>query len=272
MLVGFISLLLVVLNGTLDSIYVEERRGQRFIPCKANPFYEKEAYAPAAAPPDYRAAEEGAKGRRLLLYLATVSGHGIGGKEPFVSATALHDLHQFIFLLACVHILLFALTMIIALWKVKSWRKWDEEAQDMADRCSHMGTQDRFQADAVKEAEHFCEQVCDPTRRGVHSRLEAGTHAKKATPLMWLLYLAQQFWCAVRRSDYLTMRMAFITEHKLSLKFDFHSYLVRLLESNLTHVVGIKWYLWLCAVIFLLLGVAIGAKLVHVMARLAVEN
>jgi len=72
-------------------------------------------------------------------------------------------------------------------------------------------------------------------------------------------------------------------------KFNFHKYTIRALEADFKKVVGISWYLWLFVVVFLLLNVhgwhayfwiafiplilllAVGTKLEHVISQLAHE-
>ncbi|MQL93002.1 hypothetical protein Taro_025632 [Colocasia esculenta] len=66
----------------------------------------------------------------------------------------------------------------------------------------------------------------------------------------------KQFYGSVTKSDYTTMRLGFIMTHcRGNLKFNFHKYMIRALEADFKKVVGISWYLWVFVVIFLLLNV-----------------
>ncbi|MQL76184.1 hypothetical protein Taro_008582 [Colocasia esculenta] len=86
------------------------------------------------------------------------------------------------------------------------------------------------------------------------------------------------------------MRLGFIMMHcRGNPQFNFYKYMVRALEADFKKVVGISWYLWLFVVIFLLINVngwetyfwiafiplilllAVGAKLEHVITQLAHE-
>uniref|UniRef100_A0A6M2F5N9 MLO-like protein n=1 Tax=Populus davidiana TaxID=266767 RepID=A0A6M2F5N9_9ROSI len=80
-----------------------------------------------------------------------------------------------------------------------------------------------------------------------------------------------------------------MTHTKGNPKFNFHRYMVRSLEDDFKTVVGISWYLWVFVVIFLLLNIsgwhtyfwiafiplilllAVGTKLEHVITQLAYE-
>ncbi|GAB4841556.1 MLO-like protein 1 [Ancistrocladus abbreviatus] len=100
----------------------------------------------------------------------------------------------------------------------------------------------------------------------------------------------KQFYASVTKEVYLTLRLGFIMTHcRGNLKFNFHKYMIRALEDDFKHVVGISWYLWVFVVVFLLLNVngwhayfwmafipfilllAVGTKLQHVIAQLAHE-
>lgn len=86
------------------------------------------------------------------------------------------------------------------------------------------------------------------------------------------------------------MRLGFIMTHcRANPKFDFHRYMLRALEADFKKVVGISWYLWIFVVVFMLLNVngwhtyfwisfiplllllAVGTKLEHVITQLAIE-
>ncbi|KAG8085597.1 hypothetical protein GUJ93_ZPchr0010g9980 [Zizania palustris] len=105
--------------------------------------------------------------------------------------------------------------------------------------------------------------------------------------LSWLHSFVKQLYGSMSKSDYRTMRLGFIMTHcRGNPKFDFHKYMMRVLESDFKKVVGISWYLWVFVVIFLLLNVngwhmyfwiaflpllllAVGTKLEYVIAQLA---
>jgi len=108
--------------------------------------------------------------------------------------------------------------------------------------------------------------------------------------LSWLHSFVKQFYGSVTKSDYTTMRLGFITTHcRANPKFDFHRYMMRALEADFKKVVGISWYLWIFVVVFMLLNVngwhtyfwisfiplllllAVGTKLEHVITQLAQE-
>ncbi|KAL9298127.1 hypothetical protein ACSQ67_024023 [Phaseolus vulgaris] len=100
----------------------------------------------------------------------------------------------------------------------------------------------------------------------------------------------RQFAHSVVRVDYLTLRKGFIMNHHLSLKYDFHSYMVRSMEEEFQRIVGVSGPLWGFVVGFMLFNIKgsnlyfwiaiipvslvllVGTKLQHVIATLALEN
>ncbi|KHN36809.1 MLO-like protein 11 [Glycine soja] len=90
----------------------------------------------------------------------------------------------------------------------------------------------------------------------------------------------RQFGRSVVRADYLTLRKGFIMNHNLSLKYDFHSYMVRSMEEEFQRIVGVSGPLWGFVVAFMLFNIK-GSNLYfwiaiipvsHVIATLALEN
>ncbi|KAG5032832.1 hypothetical protein JHK82_016399 [Glycine max] len=100
----------------------------------------------------------------------------------------------------------------------------------------------------------------------------------------------RQFWNSVGRTDYLTLRKGFIMNHNLTLKYDFHSYMVQSMEEDFQMIVGVSVPLWVFVVAFMLFNIKgsnlylwiafipnslvllIGTKLQHVIATLVLEN
>ncbi|OIW11529.1 hypothetical protein TanjilG_26895 [Lupinus angustifolius] len=100
----------------------------------------------------------------------------------------------------------------------------------------------------------------------------------------------RQFGHSVVRADYLTLRKGFITNHNLSKKYDFHSYMIRSMEEEFQRIVGVSGHLWGFVVAFMLFNIKgsnlyfwiavipislvllVGTKLQHVIATLALEN
>ncbi|KAI8552614.1 hypothetical protein RHMOL_Rhmol06G0280500 [Rhododendron molle] len=105
----------------------------------------------------------------------------------------------------------------------------------------------------------------------------------------------RQYGNSVVRADYLTLRKAFILNHNLTPKYDFHSYMIRSMEEEFQKIVGVSGPLWGFVVAFMLFNVKgsvlagsnlyfwiaiipvtlvllVGAKLQHVIATLALES
>ncbi|EFJ36927.1 hypothetical protein SELMODRAFT_77273 [Selaginella moellendorffii] len=233
MLLGFLSLLLNVLQPSIAKICVPRSYINHFLPCKIN---------------------------------------ATAGKIPFISAESIHELHIFIFVLAIGHVVYSCFTLLLArLQLLKMWF-------DILPRFMH-GM---------------------PGRRGHRlwfARIHQNTFLRKHTSsiwntsstLSWISCFFGQFGSGVTFTEYNTLRQGFIHNHRLANTFDFHKYILRVLEDDFKKVVGISSLLWVFVVIFVLLNVngwytyfwigfiplvlllVVGAKLKHVILTLAVE-
>ncbi|CAI5954707.1 unnamed protein product [Closterium sp. NIES-65] len=161
MLVGFISIVLALIDPLIVQWCITIPRSTIFIPCK--PPSSSSASAPPAsksAPPASESAPAGntahlglSDGRQLLSgrrgfddgfhhggyhhsgyhemsrrVLSSSENTCPSGQEPFMSPSGVHQLHLFIFFLALGHILYSCITIIIAHRRVMRWKSWEAEA------------------------------------------------------------------------------------------------------------------------------------------------
>ncbi|KAF2286004.1 hypothetical protein GH714_009619 [Hevea brasiliensis] len=272
MLLGFISLLLTATSSTIANICIPSKfYDSAFAPCTRNEI-------------DEELEENTSEGRKLqMLFFSPLSVRRMlnsldkntckEGHEPFVSYEGLEQLHRFIFVMAVTHILYSCLTMLLAIVKIHSWRIWEEEA--------HMDRHDRL-------SEITREQTL--RRQTTFVRYHASNALARNSFLIWVTCFFRQFGHSVVRTDYLTLRKGFITNHNLSLKYDFHSYMIRSMEEEFQRIVGVSGPLWGFVVAFMLFNVKgsnlyfwiaiipitlvllVGTKLQHVIATLALES
>ncbi|PRQ26325.1 hypothetical protein RchiOBHm_Chr6g0293391 [Rosa chinensis] len=264
MLLGFISLLLTVFQNVIAKICVEHGVMEHLLPCKL----EAEAEAENTT-------SHFAHFRRLAEETtAAQSGYcEAKGKVPLLSTEALHHLHIFIFVLAIVHVVFCVLTVVFGGMKIRQWRAWEDAiAAQNYDSQQFLNKKHKFTR--VQEHAFIKERF-----------LGMG---KNSALLGWIHSFFKQFYASVTRSDYVTLRLGFITTHcPANPKFNFHKYMIRALEDDFRKVVGISWYLWVFVVVFLLLNVngwhtyfwiaflpfflliAVGTKLEHVITQMA---
>ncbi|XP_010907544.2 MLO-like protein 1 [Elaeis guineensis] len=267
MLLGFISLLLTVFQGAIQKICIPEGWTKRMLPCKEE---ELEAATTEHVSSAFFASVLSG-GRRLL----SESGFGEEhckrkGKVPLLSLEAIHQLHIFIFVLAITHVIFSVLTMLLGGARIRQWKHWEDSIQK------------ETIGDAPKKITHVHQfEFIKDRFKGI---------GKDSLIHGWLHSFVKQFYGSVTKSDYTTMRLGFIMTHcRGNPKFDFHRYMVRAIEADFKKVVGISWYLWIFVVIFLLLNVngwhtyfwiafvplllllAVGTKLEHVITQLAHE-
>ncbi|XP_021762740.1 MLO-like protein 1 [Chenopodium quinoa] len=263
MLLGFISLMLTVLQGAISKMCIPEKYVKNMLPCSL-----KEKEAPATV-------EHLGRLRRLLSEAAVSQSAYCASKHkvPFLSVEGLHHLHIFIFVLAVVHVTFSVLTVVFGGARIRQWKHWE---------------------DAIAKENYDTNQALKPAVTHVHDHAFIRDHfvgvGEKSSILRWMHSFIKQFYGAVTKADYLTLRMGFIMTHcRGNRKFNFHKYMIRALEDDFKRVVGISWYLWVFVIIFLLLNVngwhtyfwiafipfilllAVGTKLEHVITELAHE-
>nr|AOL57985.1 MLO13 [Solanum lycopersicum] len=193
------------------------------------------------------------------------------GREPFVSYEGLEQLHRFLFVLGITHVLYSCIVVGLAMTKIYSWRKWENQVSS--------GEQNNLQVPKNKEM-----------RRQSTFALHHASHPwSRSRILIWMLCFLRQFRTSIHKSDYLALRLGFITNHKLPLTYNFHKYMVRSMEDEFYEIVGISWLLWGYAIICIfinihglniyfwlsfipaILVVVVGTKLQHVVSSLALE-
>lgn len=273
MLLGFISLLLTVFQGSIIKICIPKHLTNHWLPCKKEESHDAKSTAhfqtnffPSFLP--------GGGGRRLLAEASATAGYcEKKGKAPLLSITALHHLHIFIFVLAVSHVIFCALTILIGGAKIRQWKSWE---------------------DSIQKRENDQEEAAET--KVIHVRDHAFIRGrflgigKNSAVLSWVHSFFKQFYGSVNKSDYTTLRHGFIMTHcPGNPKFNFHKYMIRAFEADFKKVVGISWYLWIFVVVFLLLNVygwhayfwisfvpfalllAVATKLEHVITQLANE-
>ncbi|XP_042451435.1 MLO-like protein 13 isoform X3 [Zingiber officinale] len=262
MLLGFISLLLTVFQNLISNICIPRSYSYHMLPCKLESSAKEHESYPWM---DYN------YGRRLLS--SGSSSHCTAkGKVPLLSLEALHQLHIFIFVLAVVHVVFSASTMVLGGAKIREWKHWEVSIQK---ETTNQGKNNNQVDDA-----HHSDFVTGRAR----------SSWKNLAVIIWMVSFFKQFHASVTKSDYKALRAGFINRHCPSNKqYDFHKYMLRTLEDDFKRVVGISWYLWLFVVLFLLLNIhgwhtyfwlsflplvlllAVGAKLEHIITKLAME-
>ncbi|KAJ9158929.1 hypothetical protein P3X46_024472 [Hevea brasiliensis] len=193
------------------------------------------------------------------------------GREPFVSLEGLVQLHRFLFVLGITHVLYSFLAVGLAMGKIYSWRKWENQASLVAD-----GSLQAKKNKVMRRQSTFVfHHASHPWSR---SRI-----------LIWMLCFLRQFKSSIKKSDYLALRLGFITKHELPLSYNFHKYMVRSMEDEFHGILGISWPLWVYAIVCIFINIhglniyfwlsfipailvmLVGTKLQHVVSTLALE-
>ncbi|KAI5567125.1 hypothetical protein BDE02_13G068700 [Populus trichocarpa] len=280
MLLGFISLLLTVSQNSIAKTCVPENVVNDLLPCRLSEKQKEEGLGSnsTTTPKHYQSFFPGTISGTVRRLLAEASEANLGycakkGKVPLLSLEAIHHLHIFIFVLAIVHVTFCVLTILFGGARIRQWKHWENEIAN--DRCD-------------------TEQVLKKKFTHVQQHTFIKEHflgiGKNSALRVWLHSFFKQFYASVTKSDYITLRLGFIMTHtRGNPKFNFHRYMVRSLEDDFKTVVGISWYLWVFVVIFLLLNIngwhtyfwiafiplilllAVGTKLEHVINQLAYE-
>ncbi|XP_043706194.1 MLO-like protein 1 isoform X2 [Telopea speciosissima] len=271
MLLGFISLLLTVFQVRIAKICMPPSWANHMLPCEKESTDSTSGETTSHYQSSFSSFVLGS-GRRLLASSTDAGYCQKKGKVPLLSTEALHHLHIFIFVLAIVHVTFCVLTILFGGAKIRQWKRWE---------------------DSIRKEKYDADQVLKPKFTHVHQHAFIRDHflgVGNLAVLGWLHAFVKQFYGSVTKSDYMTLRLGFISTHcKGNPKFNFHKYMIRCLEADFKKVVGISWYLWIFVVIFLLVNVngwhmyfwiafipfilllAVGAKLEHVITQLAHE-
>ncbi|WCJ41916.1 Seven transmembrane MLO family protein [Euphorbia peplus] len=262
MLLGFISLLLTVTQTTISKICIPPNLALHMLPCKR-------ATESSSHEKDFLQA---VNRRRHLLSESNNEAHcELEGKIQLISLEALHQLHIFIFVLAVVQVIFCATTMVLGGARIRQWKAWE-------DSIKH---ETKSEGEAKPDHEDHHHLFFEKHARG---------YWRKAAVVSWMISFFKHFTGSITKSDYVALRYGFIQTHCPHIpRFDFHSYILRTLETDFKRICGISWYLWLFVVIFLLLNVQgwhtyfwlaflpiillllVGAKLEHIITGLAQE-
>ncbi|XP_043813416.1 MLO-like protein 13 isoform X2 [Manihot esculenta] len=262
MLLGFISLLLTVTQGAISRFCIPPHLAIIMLPCKRKTKGSSEEIHHVI------------NNRRRLLSASNSAAHCVQkGKVQLFSVEALHQLHIFIFVLAVVHVIFCATTMVLGGARIRQWKAWEDSIRP----ASESGGQTK----TAHEHHHHLQKFLKKHTKG---------HWRKAFVISWLISFFKHFTGSITKSDYIALRQGFIKAHFDHMaQFNFHEYILRNLEIDFKQIVGISWYLWLFVVIFLLLNVEgwhtyfwlaflplillllVGAKLEHIIALMAQE-
>lgn len=278
MLLGFISLLLTVSQNFIAKICVPENVVNDLLPCNLSDKKTEEGLKSNSTTSHFQSFFPGTISGTVRRLLAETSEANLGycakkDKVPLLSVEAIHHLHIFIFVLAIVHVTFCVLTILFGGAKIRQWKHWENEiANNICDTEQVLKKKVTHVQQHTFIKEHFL---------GI---------GKNSALRVWLNSFFKQFYASVTKSDYVTLRLGFIMTHtKGNPKFNFHKYMVRALEDDFKTVVGISWYLWVFVVIFLLLNIngwhtyfwiafiplilllAVGTKLEHIINQLAYE-
>ncbi|CAL5053708.1 unnamed protein product [Urochloa decumbens] len=253
MLLGFISFVLSLSQGFIVNICIPETATDFMLPCKRD---------------NHSAEEEGAKICKKK------------GDVPLLSLEALHQLHIFIFVLGLVHVVFCATTILLGGAKMRRWKHWEKEIHREIEKKLQQPNIEGKPLSFVLHRNHQGEFVRDHTH---------GFWMKLAV-VSWITAFLKQFHDSVSKSDYEALRSAFVLKHYPKIPdYNFHKYMMRAVEHEFKRVVGISWYLWLFVIFFLLLNIngwhtyfwlaflplflllIVGAKLEHIITRLAQE-
>ncbi|XP_010930772.1 MLO-like protein 4 [Elaeis guineensis] len=263
MLLGLISLMLSQTARWISDICVPSSLfNSRFETCTESDFQEQ------AEGSDPVPSNRTKVGRRLL---EVPPYHCAEDHEPFVSFEGLEQLHLFVFILGITHVLYSFVTVVLSMIKIYSWRKWENQVpppstEDLQARRDKM---------MKKQSTFVFQRTSHPWSKNKF--------------LIWMLCFMRQFKGSLAKSDYMALRLGFISNHKLPSSYDFHKYMVRSMEDEFHRSVGISWPLWVYAILCIFVNIhginiyfwlsfvpamvvmLVGTKLQHVVAQLALE-
>ncbi|XP_043708828.1 MLO-like protein 4 [Telopea speciosissima] len=198
------------------------------------------------------------------------------GFESFASYESLEQLHRLLFVLALTHVSYSFITIALAMLKIHSWRIWEIQAKSMA-------------IDVSQGSSGIT--TCNIGNLGRSTVIFHHTSHpwSKHKYHVWMLCFFRQFWSSINKSEYMVLRLGFLSNHRLHMSYDFHSYMLRSMEDEFRDIVGISVPLWVYAILCIFLDfhgavsyfwlsftpvifiLLVGTKIHHIVVKLAVE-
>ncbi|KAM5556067.1 MLO-like protein 12 [Rosa sericea] len=226
MLLGFLSLLLTVLQDPIAGICIPKSVAATWHPCNDSDSKARKLHESSDSVFSFR--------RKLATkgYDKCTE----NGKVAFVSAYGIHQLHVFIFVLAVFHVLYCITTLALGRHKMRIWKYWENETKTVEYQFSTDPERFRYARDTSFGRRHLNFWSPSPV-------------------FLWIVCFFRQFFKSVTKTDYLTLRHGFIMAHLApgsETTFDFRKYIKRSLEDDFLVIVEISPIIWFSAVFFLL--------------------
>ncbi|GLT89316.1 hypothetical protein SLE2022_073030 [Rubroshorea leprosula] len=146
MLLGFISLLLTVFQDRISKFCMSVNLANKWLPCskdseKKSTISHSQTFfssiLPRATVRHLLAASSSSSSSESLDPAAAHC--KAKGKVPLLSLTELHHLHIFVFVLAVVHVIFCALTILLGKATIRRWKQWEESAPTKKDYNPEQG-------------------------------------------------------------------------------------------------------------------------------------
>nr|DAD26130.1 TPA_asm: hypothetical protein HUJ06_027598 [Nelumbo nucifera] len=243
MLLGFMSLLLTVIQRPISSICIPNRVAETMLPChktmktttRINGHLNSESHSWNQFLGEHSLWQSQ---RRLAEDSSETLDHcSAKGMVSLISQDGIHQLHIFIFVLAVMQIVYSLVTMALGRAKMKNWKAWEKETQTTEYQVANDSRRFRF--------------IRATTFGRRHMKSFTGTSV-----LLWTKCFFRQFFNSVAKVDYLTLRHGFIAAHISTNKaFNFHRYIKRSLEDDFKLVVGVSPVMWFLVIVFILVDV-----------------
>ncbi|CAA0814052.1 MLO-like protein 4 [Striga hermonthica] len=272
MLLGLISLLLGQWARWISQICVNSSLfNSKFYICAEADFDDKKRMLLFTEESSHHSSSNATHDINIPKGVSYVPSHVCGeGREPFVSAEGLEQLHRFLFVLGITHVLYSCIVVGVSMSK------------------AHFP----YLLSGVLSFNYLHHVIVNfkVMRRQSTFALHHASHPwSRSRILIWMLCFLKQFRSSVQKSDYMALRLGFITNHKLPLSYNFHNYMVRSMEDEFYGIVGISWPLWGYAILCIFINIhglniyfwlsfipvilvmLVGTKLQHVVSLLALE-
>ncbi|KAK3022162.1 hypothetical protein RJ639_045357 [Escallonia herrerae] len=201
MLLGFISLLLTVSQGLVSRMCIPAHLANYMLPCKMESVSSggtheisiHENYSEQIARNGRRllAEDTGPEncGRKCSCSLTSYPETVLlsQGKVPLLSLEALHQLHIFIFVLAVVHVIFCATTMVLGGAKIRRWKRWEDSIHEDIEKSQNVTKSDYIALRAGFILEHCRSQPKFDFHKYMLRTLEHDF--KKIVGISWYLWL-----------------------------------------------------------------------------------
>ncbi|XP_050935169.1 MLO-like protein 12 [Cucumis melo] len=271
MKMGFMSLLLELLESSIPNICVSKRVAKSFLPCK-DIAMEYLSMEPVVFTSKNKSLGFNSPTTLPLLNSEQADHCESKGMVSLMSREGVSQLNLLISVLAVFHVLYCIFTMCLGIAKIRKWKAWEKETQALDYQIANDPRRFRLTRQTSIGKRHLNFYATHPL-------------------LIWPVCFIRQFSGSVSKSDYFTLRNGFIVSNIAGgSEFNFQKFLHRAFDHDFVQVIQIRFWIWIFSILLiffsahefynyywlpfipLVIVVTVGTKLEVIITKMCVES